>query len=553
MRVLSRDSIASRPADAWIRDSWLLPPLLRFIDAPVLVLALGLAVLVGGFHVYSHALTANDISWLLFAAEKYLDGAKLYENVVDTNPPLIIYLNIPPVWLGRLLGYPQAFLFVVYVFGLTILSTALVLLVTDGATSGRRAHQGRILTLAALAGLVVLPTTDFGQREHLLLVFCLPYLFLTIRRAQKRSINTGLALFVGAFAALGLALKPHFLLLPLILEAYLWLRLRRLRLRPEALAAVLVIAVYALSVPLTVPIYFERIIPYALIAYDAGFNNSLRDVLLGWQGMLLAALIALRLVMPGAPRQCVAFDVFLLSAIALFSAHVLQMKTFYYHVLPATMMLLLGLVAMAVAPGLRRQYSGALAATATIAIAAILAASLNRGTYRNPIAEPIREAMRAYATGSSVFVFSSYIWVGFPMTREADTRWPSRFPHLWILPGAERQLQSGLARDDATRLRLKEAESYMVDAVLEDINRDPPSLVIVDGNDRRYQGLTFDYLEFFGRDQRFRDLWQNYRQVGEICVGDFGPYRLYRRIETPANSEGPESAAVPHRFDQCSQ
>jgi hypothetical protein len=553
MRVLSRDSIASRPADAWIRDSWLLPPLLRFIDAPVLVLALGLAVLVGGFHVYSHALTANDISWLLFAAEKYLDGAKLYENVVDTNPPLIIYLNIPPVWLGRLLGYPQAFLFVVYVFGLTILSTALVLLVTDGATSGRRAHQGRILTLAALAGLVVLPTTDFGQREHLLLVFCLPYLFLTIRRAQKRSINTGLALFVGAFAALGLALKPHFLLLPLILEAYLWLRLRRLRLRPEALAAVLVIAVYALSVPLTVPIYFERIIPYALIAYDAGFNNSLRDVLLGWQGMLLAALIALRLVMPGAPRQCVAFDVFLLSAIALFSAHVLQMKTFYYHVLPATMMLLLGLVAMAVAPGLRRRYSGALATTAIIAIAAILAASLNRGTYRNPIAEPIREAMRAYATGSSVFVFSSYIWVGFPMTREADTRWPSRFPHLWILPGAERQLQSGLARDDATRLRLKEAESYMVDAVLEDINRDPPSLVIVDGNDRRYQGLTFDYLEFFGRDQRFRDLWQNYRQVGEICVGDFGPYRLYRRIESPANSQGPENAAVPHRFDQCSQ
>ncbi len=553
MRSVSRNSIARRPADAWIRDSLLLPPLLRFIDNPVLVLALGLAVLASAFHIYSHASTANDISWLLFAAEKYLDGAKLYENVVDTNPPLIIYLNIPPVWFGRLLGYPQALLFVVYVFGLTIISVTLVFLLTDGTGKGRRAHQGRILTLAALVGLMVLPTTDFGQREHLLLVFCLPYVFLAIRRAQKRSLNTGLAAFIGAFAALGFALKPHFLLLPLSLEAYLWWRLRRFQLRPEALAAVFVIAAYAVWVYLTVPIYFERIIPYALIAYDAGFNNSLRDVLLSWQGMLLAALIGLRLVLPGEPRRRIGFDVFLLSAIALFLAHVLQMKIFYYHVLPASMMLLLGLVAIAVAPGPRRLYSGALAATAIVAIAAILAASLNRGTYRNPIAEPVRDAMRTYATGSSVFVFSSYIWVGFPMTREAETRWPSRFPHLWILPGAERQLQSGLVLDDATRLRLKEAENYMVDAVVEDFSRDPPSLVIVDGNDRRYQGLTFDYLEFFGRDQRFRDLWQNYRRVGEICVGDFGPYHLYRRLALPATSKAPESAAVPQRFDQCSQ
>jgi hypothetical protein len=539
MRSLSDGATARRPAETGSADTLLRRPLLHLIDSRPLVMALGFLILAFGYYVYANAATANDIAWYLLATGKYLDGGKLYEDFVDINPPLIFFLHIPPVWFARLLNASQEHAFVIYVFGLTLISLGLIWLVTDSGKDGRRAHQGRVLTLAILLCLVILPTTDFGQREHLLLIFCVPYVLLTARRLNRRTVSLRLAIAIGAFAALGLALKPHFLALPLLLELYLTIRLGRFRLRPEALTAGLLIALYGLVVWLYVPTYFEHIIPTALLVYNSGYNSSLGDVVLRWQGLVLAILVALRLLTRWRPYNRALFDVCLIAAAALFAVHVVQMKSFYYHVMPASLMLLLCLTSVALAPHLRRVHQGIWPAAAVFAIAAILATSFARGTYYNPIAEPIRRAMQTYAKGSSVFVFSSYVWAGFPMTLEAGTRWPARAPCLWILPGTERQLQNTATTDPTLVRRLEDAETYMVDSVIEDFKKDPPALVIVDDNDRRFEGLTFNYLSFFARDPRFRELWRDYRPAGDICVGDFGPYRLYRRISalSPATSE----------------
>src|SRR5215813_700280 len=62
-------------------------------------LALALTVLV----VFLAPLT-HDAAWYLVATRRYLDGARLYVDLIEVNPPLMFWLMTPPTWLGRALG-----------------------------------------------------------------------------------------------------------------------------------------------------------------------------------------------------------------------------------------------------------------------------------------------------------------------------------------------------------------------------------------------------------------------------------------------------------------
>src|SRR5690242_6137582 len=42
-----------------------------------------------------------DMAFLLYAAGRLLDGATLYRDVVEINPPLVIWLNVPIESLAR--------------------------------------------------------------------------------------------------------------------------------------------------------------------------------------------------------------------------------------------------------------------------------------------------------------------------------------------------------------------------------------------------------------------------------------------------------------------
>ena len=68
----------------------------RLFNALAWLAALALAV--AGRHI---ALANTDVSWLLTLDEKWLDGARPYVDIVETNPPMSLYLYMPVVLLGR--------------------------------------------------------------------------------------------------------------------------------------------------------------------------------------------------------------------------------------------------------------------------------------------------------------------------------------------------------------------------------------------------------------------------------------------------------------------
>src|SRR3954471_20644592 len=45
----------------------------------------------------------DDIAWLLYVARRWMAGRELYIDVVEVNPPLIIWISAIPIQVARLL------------------------------------------------------------------------------------------------------------------------------------------------------------------------------------------------------------------------------------------------------------------------------------------------------------------------------------------------------------------------------------------------------------------------------------------------------------------
>ena len=82
---------------------------------------------------------------------------------------------------------------------------------------------------------------DFGQREHIMAVLLLPYLFSVARRVDGRRLGNFEGVVLGIVGAVGFSLKPQYLTIAFCVEALLIYRTRELRhlLRPELLALAL--------------------------------------------------------------------------------------------------------------------------------------------------------------------------------------------------------------------------------------------------------------------------------------------------------------------------
>jgi hypothetical protein len=226
----------------------------------------------------------DDIAWLLYVAQQWLAGRRLYVDLIEVNPPMIVWILALPAALSAALGV-TAKLVAVPFFAACMLGSA-------GWCANLLRGYGPLgnapLPLFAAVGtvLLVLPGPEFGQREHLLVAAALPYLCLFARsldRAQTRPVDETIA---GILAGFGCALKPQFLLAFALLEIVGGMHGLRL-LRRMSVSAAAAVLVYIAALSLLYPAYFTSAIPLGLALYgasDVGWLQLLSDsraVLLG--------------------------------------------------------------------------------------------------------------------------------------------------------------------------------------------------------------------------------------------------------------------------------
>lgn len=476
----------------------------------------------------------HDVAAILNFAERWVGGERLYVDLIDVNPPLIFVFTAIPAALARFspLDGVQALL----------LAVALLCLLAWRLTHGLRDRTAegaveRAVLDAAIPLVCVVAAYDVGQREHLMALFAMPYAFLAARRAEGVATSRRLAVGVTVAAALGFALKPHFLAVPALVEGLVLLRRGpRAALRdplPWLMAALWVL--YAASLPLFFPDYLTNVVPLVADFYLGNHAFGALDVLLGpLMGSALAGLViaCAMLVWPGAGQRA---QMLALVGVGAFLSAWVQHKGWSYHVVPINMAIaLVGLSVAArwcdaVLPAPRRARQGPL-----LALAAVMALSLLHIRGESPWRQiwywPLREGQLAIALKREVarerlLVLSPDIFPVYPALNYAHARSTLRTMNTWLLVGAYATCPEGGARYRET-WEMSRPEFFVYRTVAEDFARAPPAAVLVANQQGipRCGDAVFDPIAYFTRHPSFAETWRRYTRVVHLET-----YTLYLR------------------------
>ncbi|MEP9388020.1 hypothetical protein [Mesorhizobium sp. KR9-304] len=449
-----------------------------------------------------HIPVSHDVIWQMWVARQLIGGAQLYVEILELNPPLWFWLAVPVEWVAQIIALTPGEAIVGAVF---VYATVSLLLVARICSDLDRWHRFQLLASVGFA-TICLPIPFFAQREHLTLIGAVPYVILAARRADRLSTPFVNAVLVGLVAAIGLALKHYFVLIPILLEVWLRLRLRRMwrPVRPETTTLAICGIVYAASVLLYAHPYFDNIVPMLTLAYD-GYNASyLRQLVRFFVGIWLIGFPLLFWT----GRSNLASVAFWTSA-GFVAIYFIQQRGFDYHSLPATGLLFIGLAATLQigTPSLGHALRSISVASALGLMLVVVAIS---GPYENSKRTIAEHFLNGVQPGEAVLMISanpSTIW---PMIEEAGLVWPSRHMTFWMLAAiAQQQQQQGSL---SPRMQLLADEIRMQTS--EDMRCYEPAIILVDDL-RRSNANGYDALRFFRQYEPFEEAFQSYKPIGK--------------------------------------
>jgi hypothetical protein len=475
-------------------------------EAPAWPLAVALVLVVVAGALLWNAELVNDVAWQLWVARQLAHGITLYTDIIEVNPPLWFWAAIPVVDLAQLLGVSSYHVLIPSVLALDVVALLLVRTLCRDLQSGRLIVLGfPVITLLAFLDV-------FGQREHLTLIAIVPYLALVARRADGLAASRTIAILCGILAAFGLALKPHFVLVPVALEVLLLVRTRRLPFRPENIALAASLVAYALSVLLFARAYFVASLPMLMI-----YQGDHRPIayLLSQPVATMTCLLLLSLALYGRPRSSIA-QAALIAGLAFLAAYFLQGKGWRYHGVPA-----MGCFALAILAEAERfrWKTLRLTARAGVALAMLTIICLAVPLVQGMQSKDDENALLATSDlrpGDVVAALSgSAYW---PVPEERHLIWPSRsvtYSPLFYAVEASRAKQPNPAMaaliGDIRR------------SIVQDLACNPPRRILGDRYDNRY--LKTGLIEFLSTDPDFARLMRAYRRGP-----DYGEFTTYDRV-----------------------
>lgn len=480
----------------------------------------------------------HDAALHLDIGRMLLEGKRPYIDVIDTNPPMIMYLSVIPAWIAKTFSLhliPALHLFVVLVLLGSVMGSRALL---------RRCGLGLGENLCNIAAggiavfswaLMLTPDMDWGQREHLYLLLYLPFFYCRWIRWEGGEAGWAASLLAGAAAALGTCIKPHFVVAALSVESIQALRGRRLKplLKPEMALFVgggLAYALHFAFLPEEVrAAFFGRWLPLVArgyVAYDQPWSAMLMrpGVVLALMGSLAGWLLA----RPGRDANARLAGLFaILGAVSLL-LYLAQQKGWLYHQIPA----MFG-GAMAAALGVFRRVAGTGSPEAgsqgpTLRLAAFVVGGTTMACVV-VLGFKAQEGFRAWPDpgigaivgrysqeGDPVLFVSTQVGSVYPLllqlNRRAASRYITTFPPALIY-GQERGAPGGDSLYHS-RETMGLEESRFLEELGADIARVKPPMILIDAQESPQampEGFTFPgYFEAAGFLEREME---DYREV----------------------------------------
>lgn len=475
----------------------------------------------------------HDQMWCLYVANLVRHGTRLYgPEVFESNPPLILWISVVPAALAGWVHLPA-----------TAIGKLLIILLAAATGSIclrmlRALHPTLAPAALAWLGFVfvvvsgVIPARDFGQRDHILALACLPYILSAALALEGRPLSRPMGLLVGIAAGIGIALKPHEALIPISVEATVLAlsRTRRtagsaFRMRPEPLAILGCGSLYVIAIRWLTPDYITRMLPALRETYWAVGH-------LGWPGLVaeaaqlhILAVLTLALYFWIGRRPVPPLVTLLLAAgIAATLAYYLQGTGWYYQQLPALTFFTLAFALLAIDAAARLRFTmPRWAPNAALAFSLLaLALTTHFSGYpftpdrSFPIDTPDPTFFAGLAPGTPVATITTTVDYTVPPVFKYHLTLAQRYPHLWMLPAILR-MESG--EHPIPPNQLAALEHLQRQAMVEDLQRWQPRLILVE----RCQDPTIhcqvledrhdDLLAWFLRDPAFRELFSHYHYL----------------------------------------
>jgi hypothetical protein len=474
----------------------------------------------------------QDQTSYLYWAQRVMSGAQVYgPQLVETNPPLIIWFSTIPVFLAHLLHLNSLLMLKLVVAAMILGSLAWSRRILRSAHLADSPATLYLAIASFLSAELFLRGFDVGQREHLLFILIVPYILSRVCGDSSRLSFAELCA-VGAIGGAAVCFKPQQVLILVALELFIvaWTRSLRRLTRPDLLCAVLAVFTYVAVVRLATP-YFSAIVPLLRETYWAmGPSSALRliEVKSRFNLILLLAIVvflwrrhSLRFgVISGAFLACC-----LASSVAFYAQH----TGWTYQAYPFEAFLLLAVLWIAIdlfsssalASGLK--FNSAFAASTLVFLLVFLAPLMRstRHTARFEAAhKPYLDAvLEQYPPQTPVAVLSASV-DAFPILPHHHLTSASRFAHLWMLPAIV-QNEVAEAGGPAPGKVLPPVEVERLAAlqrtdVVEDFQQWKPAVVIVRQCPKStcyaaFHNSHFDYLAWFEQSPEFAAEWQHYR------------------------------------------
>src|SRR6185312_4261955 len=150
--------------------------------------------LLAAIFIQAHLQVHGDVGYLLYTAEQVFSGKLYGKEMFETNPPMILYLYSPVIFLAKLTSISVLIWVRIYIFILSIISFSLCYRLSKKFFSNIAVQH--VFMSGVLFTLLLLPAEQFGQREHLFVIFLLPYLLATACLLTKKNIHPLLLILI---------------------------------------------------------------------------------------------------------------------------------------------------------------------------------------------------------------------------------------------------------------------------------------------------------------------------------------------------------------------
>jgi len=454
-----------------------------------------------------------DISYMLRASARMLAHGTYSHDFFNPNTPISFYLyaviNILPQKISAMLTPFQ--LVNLYVYILIAFSLLLCYL------------ENKNLTLILAALLLFLPLYEMGQREHFVIIFILPYILLLANRLEQIKSNKALSVTIGMIAGIGFAIKPHYLLIFVLLEIYFLFKSKKISalFRPESIMIAFIVCSHLLLIKYFYPDYFTTIIPYLLRLYLPATQLNWPDILFNNIAMVFYLTCLLYYVSHDTIKSKIIYTLFFIALVGFFIAYYQQGTSFYYHLLPILFFSLL-IVYLSMKEN-AHVINGIIAFIILFTISQFYYELYHVSQNYTHQIQPLVTFMQKNTRQKSVSFYVDQVSVPLLAIDESSSILGQRFDCHWAAAGLANSGNQSSWRKD---------KDFYIAMVNEDLIKYKPSYVFVDKRaNKQYFKKNFDYLSFFLTSPDFRIHWQQYRFVTTLQVLGVYQFDVYKRTK----------------------